>query len=88
MNEVLHLPPWMDEWMVNEARRCGIDAAVMLVPPDNRLSQSGTMLTSEALKSAGVPVLILDADMVDAKRWDRDVAVAQVEQFLRTELKQ
>ncbi len=40
MNEVLHLPPWMNEWMVSEAQRCGIDAAVMLVPPDNRLSQS------------------------------------------------
>ena len=46
MNEVLHLPPWMNGWMVHEARRCGIDAAVMLVPPDNRLSQSGTKLTA------------------------------------------
>ncbi len=84
MNEVLHLPPWMNEWMVSEARRCGIDAAVMLVPPDNRLSQSGTLLTSEALRAAGVPVLMLDADMVDAKKWDRGAAVDQVEQFLRT----
>jgi len=45
MNEVLHLPPWMNGWMVSEARRFGIDAAVMLIPPDNRLSQSGTKLT-------------------------------------------
>jgi benzoyl-CoA reductase subunit B len=85
MNEVLHLPPWMSEWMVSEARRCGIDAAVMLVPPDNRLSQSGTLLTQEALRAAGVPVLLLDADMVDAKNWDRDAAVARVEEFLRKE---
>ena len=85
MNEVLHLPPWMNEWMVSEAKRCGIDAAVMLVPPDNRLSQSGTILTREALRSAGVPVLMLSADMVDAKGWDRDAAVARVEQFLREE---
>ena len=27
MNEVLHLPPWMNGWMVSEAQRCGIDAA-------------------------------------------------------------
>jgi len=86
MNEVLHLPPWMNEWMVSEAKRCGIDAAVMLVPPDNRLSQSGTILTCEALRSAGVPVLMLSADMVDAKEWDRDSAVARVEEFLRREV--
>jgi benzoyl-CoA reductase subunit B len=83
MNEVLHLPPWMSEWMVSEAARCGIDAAVMLVPRDNRLSQSGTLLTRAALEAAGVPVLLLDADMVDAKHWHRDAAVQQVEQFLR-----
>ena len=86
MNEVLHLPPWMNEWMVSEAKRCGIDAAVMLVPPDNRLSQSGTILTREALRAAGVPVLMLSADMVDAKAWDRDRAVAYVEEFLRNEV--
>lgn len=85
MNEVLHLPPWMTEWMVSEARRCGIDAAVMLVPPDNRLSQSGTLLTREALEAAGVPVLMLSADMVDAKSWNRDAAVGRVEEFLRRE---
>jgi benzoyl-CoA reductase subunit B len=86
MNEVLHLPPWMNEWMVSEAGRCGIDAAVMLVPPDNRLSQSGTFLTREALRAAGVPVLMLSADMVNAEGWDRDAAVAHVEEFLRHEV--
>lgn len=82
MNEVLHLPPWMNGWMTSEAARCGIDAAVMLVPPDNRLSQSGTRLTGQALEEAGVPVLMLDADMVDAKSWDHDKMVALVADFL------
>jgi len=85
MNEVLHLPPWMNGWMVSEAQRCGIDAAVMLVPPDNRLSQSGTLLTAQALREAGVPVLRLDADMVDARRWDHAAMVQLVEDFLRAE---
>lgn len=85
MNEVLHLPPWMPEWLVSEAARCGIDAAVVLVPPDNRLSQSGTLLAREALAAAGVPALLLDADMVNASRWNRDAAVARVETFLRRE---
>jgi len=82
MNEVLHLPPWMNSWMVSEARRCGIDAAVMLVPPGNRLSQSGTRLTQLALQAAGVPTLALDADMVDSKGWSQEQAVEQVSGFL------
>ena len=84
MNEVLHLPPWMNGWMVHEARRCGIDAAVVLVPPDNRLSQSGTLLTQHALEAAGVPVLPLSADMVDAKEWNHERMVEHVAQFLRS----
>jgi benzoyl-CoA reductase/2-hydroxyglutaryl-CoA dehydratase subunit BcrC/BadD/HgdB len=85
MNEVLHLPPWMSEWMVSEAKRFGIDAAVMLVPADNRLSQSGTRLTCAALRAAGVPVLELDADMVDAKHWDPQGMTSRMETFLRGE---
>ncbi len=61
-------------------------AAFILLPPDNRLSQSGTKLTAAALEAAGVPVLMLDADMVDAKNWSRDQAVEQVEHFLRREV--
>lgn len=82
MNEVLHLPPWMNGWMVSEAERCDIDAAVMLVPPGNRLSQSGTKLTQLALEAAGVPTLTLDADMVDTKGWSRERMVEHVSQFL------
>ena len=82
MNEVLHLPPWMNGWMVSEAERCGLDACITLVPPDNRLSQSGTLLTQSALEAAGVPVLALDANMVDARSWDHDKMVAMVAEFL------
>jgi benzoyl-CoA reductase/2-hydroxyglutaryl-CoA dehydratase subunit BcrC/BadD/HgdB len=87
MNEVLHLPPWMTDWLVSESKRCAIDAAVVLVPPDNRLSQSGTLLASEALRLAGVPTLLLSADMVDASNWDRDAAVDAVAGFLRNEVR-
>jgi benzoyl-CoA reductase subunit B len=82
MNEVLHLPPWMNGWMVSEARRCGIDAAVMLVPPDNRLSQSGTKLTRLSLEEAGVPTLALSADMVDSQGWSHARMVDHVADFL------
>lgn len=83
MNEVLHLPPWMNGWMTSEAERCGIDACVVLLPPENRLSQSGTKITAEALEKAGVPVLMIDADMVDAGNWDHDRMVGMVAEFLQ-----
>ena len=84
MNEVLHLPPWMNGWMVSEAQRCGIDAAVMLVPPDSLLSQSGTKLTQLSLQAAGVPTLALDADMVDSAGWSHEQMVNCVSEFLKT----
>jgi benzoyl-CoA reductase/2-hydroxyglutaryl-CoA dehydratase subunit BcrC/BadD/HgdB len=82
MNEVLHLPPWMNGWMESEAERCGVDAAVILLPPDNRLSQSGTQLTALSLEAAGVPVLTISGDMVDARKWNHDEMVSRVADFL------
>lgn len=82
MNEVLHLPPWMNSWMMSEAHRCGIDAALILMPPGNRLSQSGVYLTARALESAGVPTLIVSADMVASAGWDREQFVGRIVEFL------
>ena len=62
--------------------------AVSTKDPDRDLLIVKTLLTGEALDSAGVPVLVMSADMVDAKNWDRDVAVARVETFLREEVLQ
>ena len=55
---------------------------MMLVPPGNRLSQSGTKLTKLALEAAGVPTLTLDADMVNAADWSHDRMVSHVGDFL------
>ncbi len=82
LNEVLHLPPWMNEWMVHEARSSGVDAAVILVPSSNRLSVSGTRITQLALEAAGVPALAIDADMVDAENFDHTSMVDRVSEFL------
>jgi benzoyl-CoA reductase/2-hydroxyglutaryl-CoA dehydratase subunit BcrC/BadD/HgdB len=82
MNEVLHLPPWMNEWMVSEAKACGIDAAVILAPKTNRLSVSGIKLTREALEAAGIPVFEMKADMVDATGWSHERMVDEVSTFL------
>jgi benzoyl-CoA reductase/2-hydroxyglutaryl-CoA dehydratase subunit BcrC/BadD/HgdB len=87
MNEVLHLPPWMNSWMVSEANACEIDAAIILAPKTNRLSVSGTNLTREALEAAGVPVFEMEADMVDATEWKHEQVVARVSAFLTERVK-
>ena len=75
------MPPWMNGWMTAEAERCGIDAAVILRPAGNRLSQSGIHFVTAGLEASGVPVLVLDADMVDAGNWNHDRMVRKVEDF-------
>ena len=82
MNEVLHLPPWMNSWMVAEAKACHIDAVVMLTPRTNRISVSGIKLTHQSLEAAGIPVFEIDADMVDATGWSHDEMVGRVSAFL------
>lgn len=82
MNEVLHLPPWMNEWMLHEAKRAKIDAVMMLMPHGARLSQSGSRFTKQALEEEGFPVLEIQADMVDASGWDQLTMMDYVSNFL------
>ncbi len=82
MNEVLHLPPWMNEWMVHEARRSKIDAVLMLMPDGARLSQSGSLFTKQAFIKAGIQVIDIWADMVDSSNWDHDKMVEYVGEML------
>ena len=82
MNEQLHLPGWMAEWIIDQARDYQCDAAVMLVPIGDRMSAFGTKLCAMAMEKAGIPTLTLTASMVDARLWDNDAMIAKVEQFL------
>ena len=78
MNEQLHQPPWVNEWLVKEARRWRIDVAVMLVPEHDRFSGYGSYFAREALKAAGVRVVEIHSDMVDPRDWDRAAMEARV----------
>ncbi len=82
MNEQLHQPPWVNEWLVKEARCWRIDVAVMLVPERDRFSGYGSYFAREALKAAGVRVVEIHSDMVDPRDWDRTTVEAQVRAVL------
>jgi hypothetical protein len=86
MNEQLHLPPWMADWIVHQARDFGAHGAVMLVPVGDRLSAYGTKLAIMALERAGIPVLEIRASMVDARSWDRARMTATVADFIETRI--
>ena len=84
MNEVLHLPPWMNELdgQRGEAlwHRCRGDPRATRQPAVAVWNAAH----AAALEDAGVPVLRLSADMVDAKEWNHERMVEHVAEFLRT----
>ena len=82
MNEQLHNPPWANEWIVDQARRHRIDAALVLRPLGAKPSATGNLFIERALRQAGIPVLPVYADMVDSRGWDPAAMRQKVEQFL------
>jgi benzoyl-CoA reductase/2-hydroxyglutaryl-CoA dehydratase subunit BcrC/BadD/HgdB len=86
MNEQLHVPPWMADWIVEQARAYGADGAVMLVPTHDRMGSMGSRLTKVALERAGIPVVELHASMVDARLWDDAAMTRTVEEFIEQRL--
>lgn len=86
MNEQLHVPPWMGDWIVEQARAYGADGAVMLVPTHDRMGSFGSRLTRVALERAGIPVVELHANMVDARQWDDAAMRRTVEEFIESRL--
>jgi hypothetical protein len=84
MNEQLHNPPWANEWIVEQARRHRIDAALVLMLRGSRPSDTGTYFIERALEAGGIPTLEIAADMVDARTWDGPAMRHRVRDFLDT----
>ncbi len=81
-NEQLHNPPWANEWIVDQAKKHRIDAALVLEPLGTRPSATGNRFIERALESNGVPVLPIAADMVDARGWNGPAMRQTVANFL------
>ncbi len=78
LNEQLHQPPWVNEWLVEQARKYRIDVALMLIPQHDRFSGYGSLFAKQALEEAGVRVIEIWSDMVDPREWNRDRVAADV----------
>ena len=84
MNEQLHQPPWVNEWLVYQARKFRIYVALMLIPEHDAFSGTGSLFAKRALEAAGVKVIEIWSDMVDPREWDGDAVKAQVRAVLDT----
>jgi benzoyl-CoA reductase subunit B len=87
-NEYLHNPPWAAEWLVHQAREHRITGALVLRPQSMKPAATGRLFIERALEDAGIPVLPIEADVVDARAWDADAARADVRSFLDTRVLQ
>ena len=85
-NEYLHNPPWAAEWIVQQARDHRIDGALVLRPRSMKPAAAGRLFIERALEEAGIPVLPIEADVVDARAWDPEAARATVRSFLETQV--
>ncbi len=86
MNEQLHMPPWANEWIVDQAKRHRIDGALVLTPLGTRPSATGNRFIERALERAGIPVLPVFADMVDPRNWNAAEMVERVGRFIEERL--
>jgi benzoyl-CoA reductase/2-hydroxyglutaryl-CoA dehydratase subunit BcrC/BadD/HgdB len=87
-NEYLHNPPWAAEWIVHQAREHRIDGALVLRPRSMKPGATGRLFIERALEETGIPVLPIEADVVDARAWDPDSARDRVGSFLDTRVLQ
>ena len=55
---------------------------------EDALEHTTTHVTFRALEDAGIPVLPIEADVVDARDWNADAARADVRSFLDTRVLQ
>lgn len=86
MEDFLHMPPWNAEWFVSEAKHNNIDGVVYLVPENCMQAVEGSYFITKRLEDAGIPVLQLRADPVDARKWNQESMSVAVEDFLKTRI--
>lgn len=86
MSEMMNAPPWNCEWYVKEAKKNGIRGAVHLLSDSCTQAARGSAFIKKALEDAGVPVLELAADTVDARTWDDSAMKAQLADFIESRI--
>jgi benzoyl-CoA reductase/2-hydroxyglutaryl-CoA dehydratase subunit BcrC/BadD/HgdB len=73
------------DWLLKEAKSHKVNGAVMIV---NRscIRDIGRRFTKIAFENAGIPLLTIYADVVDAREWDDEKIKSQVSNFIEERL--
>jgi benzoyl-CoA reductase/2-hydroxyglutaryl-CoA dehydratase subunit BcrC/BadD/HgdB len=73
------------DWLLKEAKLHKVDGAIMIV---NRscMRDVGRTFTKIAFEAAGIPLLTVYADVVDAREWDDEKVKSQVSTFIEERL--
>lgn len=82
VNEQLHLPGWMNDYVVKKAKDFRIDGAVLLISDGDRAQATAANFSRLALEAAGIPVHVLHANTVDERLWDAEGQNAAMGEFI------
>lgn len=82
--EVGLLPPYWCQWVVHNAKKYNIDAAVYQVADSCRMLSGPMRLTVKALEDIGIPTFEMRSDYVDERDWDDTRMKSQLSAFIET----
>lgn len=86
LEDILHVPPFNNQWFVKEAINNQIDGVVFLVPENCMNNGDFSYNIIRSLEEAGFPVCVLRADPADAKKWSQENMVAAVEDLIENRI--
>ena len=72
-------------WLLKEARLHRVNGAVMVISPAC-VGEVGRRLIRRTFEQAGIPVLTLYADVVDAREWDEEAVKRKMTTFIESRL--
>lgn len=82
MEDFLHMPPWNNQWFLQQAIQNDIDGVVYMVPENCMQAVEGSYFIKKTLEDAGIPVLTFNADPVDPRKWSAETMTGLVEDFI------
>ena len=82
LGDTYNMPPWSSEWYAKEAVHNGIDGVVHLTTDAVR----GTHFITRRIEEAGIPIIEISGDNVDARAWDDGTVKERIAAFIEQEV--
>ena len=76
------MPPWNNQWFLQQAKQNDIDGVVYMVPENCMQAVEGSYFIKKTLEDAGIPVLTFNAAPVDSRKCNAETMTGMVEEFI------